>query len=36
MPFLLWMPMIVMSGMWGIFEENTRAIMQAGALSDQE
>jgi hypothetical protein len=36
MPFLLWMPMIVMSGMWGIFEENTRAIMRAGALPDEE
>jgi hypothetical protein len=36
MPFLLWMPMIVMSGMWEIFEENTRAIMRAGAMPDKE
>ncbi len=35
MPFLLWMPMIVMSGMWESFKENTRAIMRAGALPDE-
>jgi hypothetical protein len=35
MPLLLWMPMIVMCGMWTIAEENTRAIMQAGAPSDE-
>jgi hypothetical protein len=35
MPFLLWMPMIVMSGMWKIAEENTRAILQQGASTDK-
>ena len=35
MPFLFWMPMIVMSGMWAIIEEDTRAMMQAGASSDE-
>ena len=36
MPFLLWMPMIVMSGIWALVEENTRAVMQAGALPDEQ
>jgi len=31
MPFLFWMPMIMMSGLWNIAQENTRAIMEAGA-----
>jgi hypothetical protein len=35
MPFLLWMPMIIMSGMWEIAEENTRAILRAGLLPDE-
>jgi hypothetical protein len=25
MPFLLWLPMIIMAGMWNVAEENTRA-----------
>ena len=35
MPFLLWMPMIVMSGMWKIAEENTWAILQPNAPTDE-
>lgn len=35
MPFLFWMPMIVMSGMWEIVAENTRTMMQAGAPPDE-
>lgn len=35
MPFLFWMPIIVMSGMWKIAEENTRAMLQAGLPSDE-
>jgi hypothetical protein len=31
MPLLFWMPMILMCGLWDIAEENTRAMMQAGA-----
>jgi hypothetical protein len=25
MPFLFWLPMIVMSGLWSVAEENTKA-----------
>jgi hypothetical protein len=35
MPLLFWMPMILMCGLFDIVEENTRAIMQAGAPSDE-
>lgn len=35
MPFLLWMPMIVMSGLWRIAEEHTRAILQASVPKDK-
>jgi hypothetical protein len=29
MPFLFWMPMIMISGLWVLAEENARVIMQA-------
>jgi hypothetical protein len=29
MPFLFWMPMIVMCGMWRAAEEDTRALFPA-------
>jgi hypothetical protein len=35
MPFLFWMPMIVMSGMWKIAEENSRAILRASISTDE-
>ena len=35
MPFLLWMPIIVMSGMWKIAEENSRAFLRASPPSDE-
>ena len=28
MPFLFWMPLIVMRGLWDLAEESTRALMQ--------
>jgi hypothetical protein len=26
MPFLFWLPMIVMSGLWSVAEDNSRAL----------
>jgi hypothetical protein len=31
MPFLFWMPMIMLSGLWEIAEENAREMMQVGS-----
>ena len=31
MPFLFWMPMIMLSGLWEIAEESAREMMQAGS-----
>jgi hypothetical protein len=30
MPFLFWMPMILLSGLWNIAQENAQEIMQTG------
>ena len=34
MPFLFWMPMIVMLGMWNAAEDDSRALLKAACGTD--